>query len=302
MTPLRLDNRAAIVTGAGRGLGRAAAIALAQMGAGVVVNDLGVSRDGQGDQPHVAETVAAEIRSAGGRAVASFETVADYESAGRIIETAVSAYGGVDILVNNAAITSGSPVWETPPEQFRAVVDVCLFGAFNCTRHAAPIMKDRGWGRIVNVLSRSGLWGTAGGGPYGSGKGGMFGLNNVICRDLAPFGITANAVVPGAMMTRMITESAERMRDEGLDPDVADRFISDAQNPADVAAVIAYLCSEEAAAVNGQVLFVKGGQVGWFAPLEVAKQAHSPGGWAVGGLAAAIPKLDIPPLPPAYGG
>ncbi len=298
---LSLDNRVAVVTGAGRGLGRAVAIGLAQMGAKVVVNDLGVSLQGTGGEPGPADEVVAQIKAHGGKAVANYQTVADFDSAREIIGTAISHFGKIDILVNNAGNVAGAPIWELDPETFSNVVGVHLFGTFNCTRHACVFMKDQGYGRIVNIVSRGGLWGSAGAAPYGAGKGGIFGFTNVVSKDLKPFGITVNGVNPSAMLTRMVTMGAERAREMGRDTSRMDKMMAEAQEPENVAALVQYLCSDEAGWVTGQYFLIEKGSVGWFQPLTVTKSSHKEGRWTPEELAAVLPKFDIPPLPTRYG-
>lgn len=298
---IRLEGKAAVVTGAGRGLGKAIALQLAQMGAGVVVNDIGGSVTGTGHDRRPADEVVAEISDKGGKAVASYDNVADFDAAGRLIEASVTSFGRIDILVNNAGIVFRAPIWELDPADFRRVVDVHLFGTFNCTRHACVHMKRQGWGRIVNMVSRGGLWGSPGSSGYGAGKGGIFGLTNVIARDLAPFGITVNGVNPAAMTTRMVLDrEANGGGSRGMESAALQRMLSVVQPPEDVAVVVSYLCSEEAAGINGQYFFVQGGHVGWFQPLTVAKSAYKDGRWTPEELAKAVPKMELPPLRSLY--
>ena len=212
---ISLEGRSAVVTGAGRGIGRATALELARLGAAVVVNDIGTSHDGEGRDTSLAEGVVEEIRAAGGQAAVNVDSVSEFESAGKIIETARDQFGGVDILVNNAGLASRAPIWEVDPETFDRVVASHLYGAFNCTRHAAPWMKQQGWGRIVNLVSRGGITGIVGVTSYGAGKGGIFGLTNVCARDLAPFGVTVNGVNPSSTETRMVMRAVEAGRAKG---------------------------------------------------------------------------------------
>ncbi len=295
-----LDGRVAVVTGAGRGIGRATALALAAQGASVVVNDPGVSRSGTGEDRSLADAVVEEIAQAGGKAAASYDSVAEYEPAGRIIETAIRDLGGIDILVNNAGIAAGAPIHELDPDLFAAVVGVHLFGTFNCTRHACVHMRERGWGRIVNLVSRAGLWGSAGTAAYASGKGGIYGFTNAVARDLERDGITVNNVNPAATHTRMIDDAVERARASGLDTGPAERMLTIAQEPEQVATVIAFLCSEEAGAISGQTFFVQGDAVGLFAPLAVTQTLVTDGAWTPETLAAAAGRLQVHPLGTLY--
>ncbi len=296
---VRLDGRAAIVTGAGRGIGRATAILLGRLGAAVVVNDIGTSTDGEGADATLAERVAAEISEAGGQAVASRDSVAEFDAAGHIVETALRSFGRLDILVNNAGLSAGAPIWELDPALFERVTASHIQGTYNCTRHAVPHMRQRGWGRIVNLVSRAGLIGTPGSAAYGAGKGAIFGFTNVVSRDLASSGITVNAVNPSATETRMVTEAVEKARRAGGGRR-ADNLLAALQQPEDVAVLIAYLCSEEAAEVNGQIFLVKKGEIGLFGPLSIGQTTSKDGHWSVDELADAIPKLELNPLDSPY--
>jgi NAD(P)-dependent dehydrogenase (short-subunit alcohol dehydrogenase family) len=238
-----LEGRTAIVTGSGRGLGREFALALAREGAAVVVNDVGVSLDGQGSDADPAAQVVKEIEGFGGRAVASYDSVSDYEAAGRIVQAAVDSFGGIDILVNNAGIVRDRTLLKMDESDFDAVIAVHLKGTFNCTRHAAPLMKDAGYGRIVNVTSSAGLRGNFGQTNYGAAKAGIMGMTFVWALELGRYGVTVNAVAP-AGATRM-TASLLGGADGPPPPE---------QDPALNAPLVAFLASEAAAHVNGQVL------------------------------------------------
>ncbi len=296
----RLDGRVAVVTGSGRGIGRAIAHKLSEMGAAVVVNDLGSSTQGSGSDTSPADQVVSEIKAKGGKAIANYDNVADFEAARRIIETAVKGFGKIDILVNNAGTTAGAPIYELTPETFASVVGVHVFGTFNCTRHACTYMKNQKWGRIVNLVSRAGLIGSQGASPYGAGKGGIFGFTNVVSRDLAPFGITVNGVNPAAANTRMVTESMSRAKGVGADPAQVERMMRVVQDPENVAICAAALCTEEAANINGQYFFVQGGHVGLFQPLTITKHVYKDGKWSPQELAKAMGTMEIPPLSALY--
>ncbi|MSO37836.1 MAG: SDR family NAD(P)-dependent oxidoreductase [Acidimicrobiia bacterium] len=238
-----LDGKTAIVTGAGRGIGRELALCLAREGANVVVNDVGTGLDGQGGDDDPAAQVVKEIEEFGGRAVMSYESVSEFDSAGRIVETAVDSFGTVDILVNNAGIVRDKSLVKMDPEDFDAVVKVHMYGTFNCARHAAPIMKEQGYGRIINVTSSAGMRGNFGQSNYGAAKAAIMGMTFIWALELGKSGITVNALAPvGA--TRMTAALFERT---GSEPP------ADA-NPALNAPIVAFLASEHAAHVNGQIV------------------------------------------------
>ena len=207
----RLAGRVALVTGSGRGIGRAIALALAYEGARLVINDLGADIDGQGRSSAPANEVVAHIREQGGEAVASADSVTDFEGARRMVQAALDAFGRLDILVNNAGFSHECPLYEMPEELCETLVAVHLYGPFNCIRHAAPVMMRQRHGRIVNMVSRGGLLGSAGHAPYGAGKAGQWGLANCLSKELAPYGITINCVSPAATRTRMNERSYARL-------------------------------------------------------------------------------------------
>ncbi len=295
-----LKGRVAVVTGAGRGIGAATARRLAVMGARVVVNDPGVDRAGEGLDRGPADTVVRAIAEAGGTAVANYDSVADFESAGRIIETARREFGRIDILVNNAGISAGAPIQQLEPELFNTVVGIHLHGTYNCTRHAVPDMVEAGWGRIVNLVSRAGLLGSAGAGAYAAGKGGIYGFTNAVARDLEPLGVTVNAVNPAATHTRMVSDAVEAAQARGLDDASAQRMLAIAQQPDELATVIAFLCTEEAGGISGQTFFVQNGAVGLFAPLQVTQTLLTDEDWTPETLAEAAQRLELHPLGQLY--
>src|SRR5258705_4449100 len=258
-----LVGRTAIVTGAGRGIGRGTALQLARMGAAVVVNDLGTAVDGSGRDASVAADVVGEIEAAGGRAMANASSVTDFAGVERMVAEAVERFGGVDIVVNNAGMSWSAPMWETDPDVFDRVSASHAKGTFNTIRCAAPGMRARGWGRIVNLVSRAGLVGIPGSAAYAAGKGAVFALTNVAARDLASTGVTVNAVNPGSTRTRMVLGAVERAQAQGgVGAERAARMEAALQPPEDVAALIAALCTEDAGHLTGQVLLVAKGEVG----------------------------------------
>ncbi len=261
-----LDGRVAVVTGAGRGIGRAIACCLAEEGASVVVNDIGVSLAGEGTEEDPAAAVCADIAQRGGSAVPSRDRVDDFEGAGRIIDTAVGSFGQIDILVNNAGIVRDRTLVKMDEADFDAVVAVHEKGTFNTARHAAPHMKEAGYGRIVNITSSAGLRGNFGQTNYGAAKAAIMGMTFVWALELGRYGITVNAMAP-AGATRMTQGSAEEVE---VAPD---------QDPALNAPLVAYLASEAAADVNGQVFGRTGyGYTVFQTPRQVATMWRE-GGW-----------------------
>ncbi len=257
-----LDGRVAIVTGSGRGIGREFALCFAREGARVVVNDVGVSLDGRGNREATAEPsgaeaerestdgyedpaaeVCKEIDALGSHAVPSYDSVSEFDGAARIVQTAVDAFGTVDILVNNAGIVRDKTLLKMDESDFDAVVAVHMKGTFNCTRHAVEVMKEKGYGRVVNITSSAGLRGNFGQTNYGAAKAGIMGMTFVWSMELGRYGITVNAVAPvGA--TRMTAGLYER---SGKEPPPE-------ENPALNAPLVAFLASDQAAHVNGQIL------------------------------------------------
>ncbi|GAA5000392.1 3-oxoacyl-ACP reductase [Streptomyces siamensis] len=258
---LPLEGLTAIVTGAGRGLGRAEALELARLGAAVVVNDYGQSgRDGSGASSATpAEEVAAEIRAAGGRAVAHTGDVADHEQARLLVELAVTEFGKLDVLVNNAGILRDRMVFSMSEDEWDSVIRVHLKGHFNTTRFASAHWRARSkaaggpvYGRIVNTSSEAFLAGSAGQPNYAAAKGGIVGLTTSSALALAKYGVTANVICPRAR-TRMTEDvfAGFAEPDEGLDP----------LAPEHVAPLVGYLAAPAAGHVNGQLIVVHGGMV-----------------------------------------
>jgi NAD(P)-dependent dehydrogenase (short-subunit alcohol dehydrogenase family) len=261
----------AVVTGSGRGLGREFALALAREGAAVVVNDIGVSLQGEETAEDPAAEVVAAIEDQGGTAVAARDSVSDFEGAGRIVQAAIDAFGQIDIVVNNAGIVRDRTLVKMDESDFDAVIATHLKGTFNVVRHAAPHMKERGWGRIVNITSSAGLQGNFGQTNYAAAKAGIMGMTFVWALELGKYGICVNALAP-AGVTRMTGALADK--DE----------VPPALDPALNAPMVVFLASDAAAGVNGQILgrtdlsytlFQHPKQIAWM---------HRDGGWDVEGV------------------
>ncbi len=258
-----LTGKVAIVTGAGRGIGRAHALALAGAGAKVVVNDLGAALSGEGADLSPAQQVVEEIRAAGGEGAANGENVADFTGAERLVRQALDDFGRLDILVNNAGILRDRMLVNMTEAEWDAVIAVHLKGHFAPTRHAAAYWRERAKAgeevraRVVNTSSPSGVFGNVGQANYGAAKAGIAGFTLIVAQELARYGVTVNCLAPNAR-TRMTEETFDMGgRPEGWD----------ALDPANVSAVVVALCADEAQAITGQVFHVWGGAVnalrGW---------------------------------------
>ncbi|WP_327107449.1 SDR family NAD(P)-dependent oxidoreductase [Nonomuraea glycinis] len=242
---LSFDDRVAVVTGAGGGLGRAHALELGRRGAKVVVNDMGTSLSGDGVERDRAAIVVKEIEALGGTAVADTNSIATEEGGRSVIETAVAAFGRVDIVVNNAGILRDKTFHNTGPDDVDPVLDVHLKGAFNVTRPAWSLFRDQGFGRVVVTSSSAGFFGNFGQASYASAKLGLVGLIKVLAIEGRKYNITANAIGPVAM-TRMTS---------GFDNPLADYL-----DPALVSSAVAFLC-HESCELSGEVLSAGGGRV-----------------------------------------
>jgi NAD(P)-dependent dehydrogenase (short-subunit alcohol dehydrogenase family) len=259
-----LDGKVAVVTGAGRGIGREHALALAQAGARIVVNDLGASLAGDGADTGPAHDVVREIEALGVEAVADGENVADFAGAKRLIDRALSAFGRLDILVNNAGILRDRMLVNMEEQEWDAVIEVHLKGHFAPTRYAAAHWRERAkagnevLARVINTSSPSGLFGNVGQVNYGAAKAGIVGFTLIAAQELQRYGVTVNAIAPNAR-TRM-TEAAFGeipVPEDGFDP----------ADPGNNSPIVVALCADEAQDITGQVFFVYGGVVnmlrGW---------------------------------------
>ena len=228
--PITFDGRVGIVTGAGGGLGREYALELARRGARVVVNDLGVAVDGSGTSASAADLVVTEIVSAGGEAVANYESVSEREGAEAIIQTALDSYGTVDIVVNNAGILRDKSFVKMSVEEMETVLNVHLKGAFHVSQAAFKVMKEKAYGRFVHASSASGIFGNFGQANYGAAKMGIVGLSNVLAIEGAKYGIKSNAIAPIART---------RMTEDVLGP------LVEMVDPKHVMPMVIYLSSEQ---------------------------------------------------------
>jgi NAD(P)-dependent dehydrogenase (short-subunit alcohol dehydrogenase family) len=296
------EGRIVIVTGAGRGIGRAHALAFAAEGAKVIVNDLGVSGDGRGADTGPAQLVVDEIRSTGGEAVANTDDIADWAGAHHLVQEAIKTYGGLDVLVNNAGFVRDRMVFTTSEEEWDAVIRVHLKGHFAPTRHASEYWREQSKAgeavdaRVINTSSGAGLMGSVGQGAYSAAKGGIAALTLVEAAELGRYGVTANAIAPAAR-TRM-TEQAfgERMQ--------APESGFDANDPANIAPLVVWLGSADSREVTGRVFEVEGSTISLADGWQHGPAADNGDRWEPAAIGAAVRALlEKAPAPaPVYGG
>jgi len=295
-----LDGKVAVITGAGRGLGRGHALLMAEEGAKIVVNDLGGEWDGTGKATGPADDVVKEIKDAGGQAVASFDSVTDFQGAKRIIDCAIDNFGKLDILVNNAGFLRDKMTFNMTEEEWDAVIAVHLKGTFNCGRWACAYFREQGKagklqsGRIINTMSHAGLLGNAGQGNYASAKLGIGALTMVWAREMEKYNVTCNAIVPMAR-TRMTvqTPSLSAMfaeKPEGQFDDMA---------PENVSPLVAYLASDQAQSITGRWLSIRGGKLESWLPPQLAKSIDIDKRWTVKEITERIGELGDLSMPSA---
>ncbi|HVE93308.1 MAG TPA: SDR family oxidoreductase [Acidimicrobiales bacterium] len=287
-----LDGRVAIITGAGRGIGREHALLFAGEGAKVVINDLGGAVDGSGDDRSPAEQVVDEIKAMGGEAVANADNVADWEGGQRLINTAIETFGDLHVLVNNAGILRDRVLVNMTEEEWDAVIHVHLKGHFVPTRWAAAYWREQTKAgkeikaSVINTSSTSGLLGNPGQTNYGAAKAGIAAFSNICAQELARYGVRSNAIAPAAR-TRM-TEATPGLGDIVKAPEDAAKF--DIWDPANISPLVGYLATESCP-LTGKVFFVQGGKVSLMTGWGMADTFDRAERWTVDGLSAELSKL-----------
>ncbi len=282
-----LEGKVAIVTGAGRGLGREEALGLAKEGAAVVVNDYGGGFDGTGGAKSPADEVVAEIKAFGGKAVANYESVADFQGAKRIIDCAINNFGKLNILVNNAGILRDRIIFNMSEEDWDAVMAVHMKGTFNCTRHACAYWREQSKegkthnGKIINTTSDAGLGGNPGQANYGAAKAGIAALTIIVGKEMARSQVCVNCVAPLAR-TRLTTDATPTMK--GFMEKSAEAEF-DMMHPANMAPLVVWLASDQANDVNCQVFRLRGDTIDLFEGWHVLESASKgKKRWEVGEL------------------
>ncbi len=282
----RLRGKVAIVTGAGRGIGRGEALALASEGAKIVVNDFGGSPDGTGGALGPADQVVAEIKAAGGEAAANYDTVATVEGGENIVKTAIDTFGRLDVLVNNAGILRDRMVFNMTTDEWDAVLKVHLYGHFNTTKPACVLFRQQRSGRIINTSSTSGL-GNRGQANYSAAKEGIVGLTRTVARDMGKYGVTCNALRPNAG-TRL-TLSEDMKQAAARSGNAASVNFMEQFNPDDVAPLVVWLASDASAHVNGRNFFVQTGRIAIFTEPVQENAITKDGGFTIDELFEQMP-------------
>jgi NAD(P)-dependent dehydrogenase (short-subunit alcohol dehydrogenase family) len=288
-----LDGRVAVITGSGRGIGREHALLFAAEGAKVVVNDLGGSVDGSGDDRSAAQQVVDEITAGGGDAIANGDDITDWDGGKRLIDSAIEAYGDLHVLVNNAGILRDRVLVNMSEQEWDSVIQVHLKGHFVPTRFAAAYWREQTkagkevHAAVVNTSSTSGLLGNPGQSNYGAAKAGIGAFTIIAAEELSRYGVRVNAIAPAAR-TRM-TEQTPGLSDIVQAPKDAAQF--DSWDPANVSPLVAYLSTEKCPA-TGKVYFVQGGQIRLFQPWTMTDTLEKDDRWTVAELQTEMQRLD----------
>ena len=278
---MRLEGKVAVVTGGGNGIGREISKLMGAEGARVVVNDLGTAVDGAGQSNSVADETVQMIKDAGGEATPNYESVATPEGGESIIQMAVDTYGKLDILVHVAGILRDRMIFNMSIEEWDAVINVHLRGAYCVNKPACVLMRQQKSGAIINFSSISGA-GNSGQANYAAAKAGILGLTRTVARDMAKYGVRANAIWPGAdtRMTATVPEAARQLRAErGIAQQVAQTVTE--RRPENVASVVAFLASDEAADITGWTVGISGDRLSLIEDPRPVKTVFCPGGWTL---------------------
>jgi NAD(P)-dependent dehydrogenase (short-subunit alcohol dehydrogenase family) len=282
-----LDGKVVVITGAGGGIGRELALAAAAQGAHVVVNDIGTSVHGEGADQAPAQKVADEITAAGGKAVANTDSVSEWNAAQRIVSCALDHFGRIDAVVNNAGILRDRMFHKMSPDEWDSVIRVHLSGSFYVARAAATHFREQNSGAYVHMTSNSGLIGNVGQANYSAAKLGMVALSKSIALDMARYGVRSNCVAPAAW-SRMIGAIPVDTPEQAARSEMMRTRLA----PAKIAPLVAYLCSDSAADVNGQVFYVRGNEIFLYHQMGASRSVHRSEGWTPDTIADhAIPAL-----------
>jgi NAD(P)-dependent dehydrogenase (short-subunit alcohol dehydrogenase family) len=286
-----LEGKVVLVTGAGQGVGKAIALQAAREGARVVVNDIGSSPDGTGGDASMAAQVVDEIRKEGGEALANVDSIAERQSAERIIQSAVDTYGRIDCVINNAGILRDRMFWNMSDDEFDAVMKVHLYGYFYVSRAAAPHFKEQQSGSYVHFTSVSGLIGNVGQANYAAAKMGVVGLSTGIAHDMARFNVRSNCVGPSAW-SRLLASVPIRDEAHGKRMDM----FKNKMQAEHVAPLCTFLASDHSKNVSGQIFTVRGNEISLFTQTRPLRTVHNGNGWTTESLA----EIALPALQPDF--
>lgn len=302
----RLDGKVTLVTGGGGGIGRGICKLLAQEGAAVVVNDLGVSVTGEGQDSSPAQRVADEIIAEGGQAIADFTNVTDFAGVGAMMERAVKELGGLDIVVNTAGILRDRMIFNMSEAEWDAVIAVHLKGTFNICRQASTHFREQKSGRFINFASVS-AWGSPGQPNYGAAKHAILGFTLALANSMARYNCTANAIVPGFVATRM-TDSTPRGQNvlQQTGKPMSEAFKGTENDPDMLAPIVVYLATPEASYINGQFIGIQGYNLHLYSHAEALRILQADHRFSQAELSRLMPEtlgkdLTLPPLPPKPG-
>ncbi len=306
--PGMLTDKVAVITGGGRGIGRSVALAFAEQGARLVINDLGTSLEGVGRSTAEVDSVVEEVRAGGGRATPSYDSVASMEGGRKVVQAAIDSFGRVDVLVTAAGIIRNRMVYNMTEEEWDSVIAAHLKGTFAVAKAACGYFREQGGGRIITISSEAGLVGNPAQASYGAAKAGIAGFTKAVAREMDGYGVTANCLVPRAhtRASEGLPEAMAQFRAMGIagldsDTDRIAEFL-----PEDIAPMFVYLASDEAAHINGQVFLAYGGHIALFRPPEPARTIYSDRPWTIDSLERTVPErlvLDVTnPAPPQPNG
>ena len=290
-----LTGKVAVVTGAGRGIGREIALGMAAQGASVIVNDLGVALDGEGVDSTPAQQTVNDILALGGQAAANFESVAEWDSAQAMIASAIENFGRIDIVVNNAGILRDTIFHKMGPDEWDAVIKVHLYGSFNISRAAATHFREQSSGAFVHMVSTSGLIGSIGQANYAAAKLGIAGLSRSIAMDMSRFNVRSNCISPSAF-SRMIESVPGASPEEKAAAMEKRRQMT---RPDQIAPLAVFLASDAASDISGQIFGARGNEIYLYNQPRPIRTLHRSEGWTPEALAAQLPnawKSSLTPL------
>jgi NAD(P)-dependent dehydrogenase (short-subunit alcohol dehydrogenase family) len=285
----RLKGKVAIVTGAGRGIGRGEVLALASEGATVLVNDLGGALDGSGGEKGPADEVVDEIKKMGGKAAANYSSVADFNAAEAMIKQAIDTFGRFDILINNAGILRDRMVFNMTEEDWDIVIAVHLKGHFNLLKHACVLFRQQRSGVIVNTSSTSGL-GNIGQTNYAAAKEGIVGMTRTVAREMGRYGVRCNAIRPVAATRLTMSDDMKQRFLRAGDAGKAQLAMMEKQVPEQIGPFVAWLCTDEAANINGRNFLVRAGRISLYSEPEEIAAVDTDKSWTVDLVSELVPK------------